>query len=543
MNKQFIENKTIKDISDISFSKFSDNDFLCSPSNKSNTKVRNYSYSDVKNLLLKYTSYFKSLNLKHSERVSVIVGNIPEYFIIKLSLNYIGLSCVPLNNELTLDEIAFIVKHSESKLIIANNMHINNIKKIILKIKKKVGLSLFEKNTITTVIKIKRNNLYKNTKITPSDEASLLYTSGTTGKPKACILSHFYEINSGYSYAIKKGFISIKREKERLYNCLPVHHVNSGVLSFYAILITGNCQIQSKRFSAKSFWEEIKYSKATIFHYLGVIVSILLKQKYKEIEINNCLRLGVGAGIEPSLHNKFEKRFNIPMIELWGMTEMVRCIYDHRKSRVIGKRRFGKADTTLEVKIINNEGKAVINKEGELLIRYSKANPKKGFFSGYYKNKKATEEVWKNNWFHTGDVVIKDQKDYLYFVDRKKNIIRRAGENISAAEVEAALLALEIVKNCAVIAFPHEIYEEEVLAFIVVKGSKNFGKVKAQNILNLLIKKISYYKLPGYIQFTNSIPITSTQKIVKSELLKKIKLEDKSRLFDLCDYKKLLKTN
>ena len=154
MNKQFIENKTIKDISDISFSKFSDNDFLCSPSNKSNTKVRNYSYSNVKNLLLKYTSYFKSLNLKHSERVSVIVGNIPEYFIIKLSLNYIGLSCVPLNNELTLDEIAFIVKHSESKLIIANNMHINNIKKIILKIKKKVGLSLFEKNTITTVIKI-----------------------------------------------------------------------------------------------------------------------------------------------------------------------------------------------------------------------------------------------------------------------------------------------------------------------------------------------------------------------------------------------------
>ena len=543
MNKQFIENKTIKDILDISFSKFSDNDFLCSPSNKSNTKVRNYSYRDVKNLLLKYTSYFKSLNLKHSERVSVIVGNIPEYFIIKLSLNYIGLSCVPLNYELTLDEIAFIVNHSESKLIIANNIYINNIKKIILKINRKVGLSLFEKNTITTVIRIKRKNLYKNTKINPSDEASLLYTSGTTGKPKACILSHFYEINSGYSYAIKKGFISIKREKEKLYNCLPVHHVNSGVLSFFAILITGNCQIQSKRFSAKSFWEEIKYSKATIFHYLGVIVSILLKQKYKEIEINNCLRLGVGAGIEPSLHNNFEKRFNIPMIELWGMTEMVRCIYDYRKPRVLGKRRFGKVDTTLEVKIIDSKGKDVINKEGELLIRNSKETPKKGFFSGYYKNKKATEKAWKNNWFHTGDLVIKDQNDYLYFVDRKKNIIRRAGENISSAEVEAALLSLGIVKNCATIAFPHEIYEEEVFAFIVVKDSKNISKVKAQNILNLLVKKISYYKLPGYIQFTNSIPITSTQKIVKSELLKKIKLEDKSKLFDLCDYKKLLKTN
>ena len=388
MNKQFIENKTIKDILDISFSKFSSNAFLCSPSNRSNTKVSSYSYCDVKNLLLTYTSYFKSLNLKHSERVSVIVGNIPEYFIIKLSLNYIGLSCVPLNYELTPAEIAFIVKHSESKLIIANNIHINKIKNIIYKIKRKIGLSLFEKNAITTVIKIKRKNLYKNTKIVSSDEASLLYTSGTTGKPKACILSHFYEINSGYSYAVKKGFISMKRGKERLYNCLPVHHVNSGVLSFYAVLITGNCQIKRKRFSANSFWEEIKYSKATIFHYLGVIVSILLKQKKREIEVNNSLRLGVGAGIEPSLHKSFEKRFNIPMIELWGMTEMVRCIYDHRKSRVIGKRCFGKADTTLEIKIIDSKGKDVINKEGELLIRNSKSTPKKGFFSGYYKNKK-----------------------------------------------------------------------------------------------------------------------------------------------------------
>ena len=543
MDKQFIENSTIKDIFNNSVTNFSKNNFLCSPCNRANSKINNYSYNDVKKILTDYISYFKSLNLRHSDRVSVIVGNIPEYFIIKLSLNYIGLSCVPLNYELTLDELTFIIKHSESKLVISNSIYIKNIQKIILKIKRKIGLSLFEKNKMTTIKKIRRKQLYKSITIKPSDEASLLYTSGTTGKPKACMLSHFYEINAGYSYAQKKGLISLKVGKDRIYNCLPVHHVNSGILSFYAVLITGNCQIQGKRFSAKSFWKEIKYSEATVFHYLGVIVSILLKQKYNKIEANNFLRLGVGAGIEPNLHKDFENRFNMPMIELWGMTEMVRCIYDFKKNRAVGKRCFGRNDSSLEVKVISNIGKSLINKEGEMLIRHSKKDPKKGFFKGYFKNKKATETIWKDNWFHTGDIVIKDQKNYLYFVDRKKNIIRRAGENISSAEVEAALLSLKIVKNCATIALPHEIYGEEVFVFIIVKNNKNISKDMAQNILRSLSKKISYFKLPGYIQFTNFIPITSTQKVVKSELLKRIKSEDKSKLYDLCDYKKSLKTN
>ena len=312
----------------------------------------------------------------------------------------------------------YIIKHSECKLIISNNIYLNNIKKILIKHRYKSGLSLFEKNKLTTIKKIKRKYLYKNIRLSPSDEASLLYTSGTTGKPKACILSHYYEINAGYSYTMKKGLIALKEGKERIYNCLPVHHVNSGVLSFYAALLTGNCQIQAKRFSSKAFWKDIKYSKATVFHYLGVIASILLKQKYNKIEEKNNLRLGIGAGIEPNLHADFEKRFRVPMLELWGMTEMVRCIYDYKKNRKIGKRCFGKPDNSLEVKVIDNRGENLINKEGELLIRHSNEIPDKGFFSGYYKNKKATQTIWKNNWFHTGDIVIKDRKGYLYFVDR-----------------------------------------------------------------------------------------------------------------------------
>merc|ERR1711991_1308397 len=141
---------------------------------------------------------------------------------------------------------------------------------------------------------------------------------------------------------LKKGLISIKYSKEKIYNCLPVHHVNAGILSFYAAFLTGNTQIQAKRFSVSRFWKEKK---------------------------NNNLRLGIGAGIEPHFHNIFEERFKIPMVELWGMTEMVRCIFDHKKSRKIGKRCFGKPDDSLETKVINSSKKSVLNEEGELIIR------------------------------------------------------------------------------------------------------------------------------------------------------------------------------
>ncbi len=539
--KFFIENNTIDDIFKISVKKFKKEIFLSHPKIRSNKTKNEYTYEEVFNYTQTFKKYFDKLQIKQGDRVAVIVGNIPEFFIIKLSLNCIGVSCVPINYELTLNEINYIIKHSNSRYIITSIDFLENIKKIVSKKISALGILLFKDNNLIEIKKnkVKKRKTYK--KILPSSEASLLYTSGTTGKPKACILSHFYEINAGFSYLLKKELVSIRIKNERLYNCLPVHHVNSGIFSFYAILISGNCQIQAKRFSTANFWKEIKYSNATIFHYLGIMAPVLLKKKKSKLEINNKLRLGVGAGIEPALHKKFEKRFKIPMVELWGMTEMVRCIFDNKKNRIIGKRCFGKPDKSLEIKLYNAKSVNFLFKQGELLIRHNSKNPKKGFFTGYYKNIYETKKIWKNNWFHTGDIVKIDKFNNLYFVDRKKNIIRRSGENISSAEIEATLLGLSEIKNTAVCAYPHEIYDEEVLAFIILKNKKNETEKYAKKIIYKLSKNLTYFKLPAYIQFTDKLPVTSSQKIKKNNLIKKFKEENKLKIYDLCEYKKLFK--
>ncbi len=212
-SKLFLENITIKDISNLLFKRFKNNILLESSRKKHNQSINSYSFNDVANYVDIYSNYFKKVNINRKDRVAIIVGNIPEFFILKIALNYNGISCVPLNYELNISELKYIIEHSKAKHLICTKQYLDKIKDILKG--KKVGLSIFNRNKLTLIIennKIKKNN---NKFLKPTDEASLIYTSGTTGKPKGCILSHFYEINAGYSYTLKKGLISIKSSKEK----------------------------------------------------------------------------------------------------------------------------------------------------------------------------------------------------------------------------------------------------------------------------------------------------------------------------------------
>ena len=155
---------------------------------------------------------------------------------------------------------------------------------------------------------------------------------------------------------------------------------------------------------------------------------------------------------------------------MWAMTETGRLISDNFEPIKIHTRSFGKVDVGVEAKIIDANGNTLKpNEPGEFVIRNSVKEPRKGFFCGYLKDDKATEDSWENGWFHTGDSAIYDEDGYFHFLDRMKNIIRRAGENIAAAEIEAIITKHDKVRQVAVLAVPDEIREEEVMACIVLK--------------------------------------------------------------------------
>jgi acyl-CoA synthetase (AMP-forming)/AMP-acid ligase II len=316
-----------------------------------------------------------------------------------------------------------------------------------------------------------------------------------------------------------RGRVALRPGQERFYNPLPLYHMNHLAVTLTAAILTHNALVLTDRFSPQRWWSEVIETDATVVHYLGVIAALLMANATAPSDTAHRVRVGVGAGIEPDLHAACEARFGFPFVEVWGMTETGRVTSDAVEPRKVGSRAIGASFPGLELAIVDDADKPVpVGEPGELVVRSSAADPRHGFFSGYLKNEIATAEAWRNGWFHTGDIVRQDAAGTVYFIDRRKNIIRRAGENIAAAEVEAVLQAHDAVLQVGVLAVVDELREEEVMAAVVLQPGHAPNRDMAERLVAHARATLAYYKAPGWIVFLDRLPTTGTQKIQKGQI-------------------------
>lgn len=450
----------------------------------------------------------------HGHRVAMLLDNRPEHFLHKLALNSLGACVVPVNPEYRPSELAYLLEHSEPDLAVVIPERRAQFEAGIAVATWKPPVVLFD--AMDGLPSPKRPALAD--PITGRTPSSILYTSGTTGRPKGCVLSHGYELDAGIWYVTRGGLCDYRESGERVYSPLPAYHVNSSVMVFAAAIVGGHCQIQTDRFHPERWWREVCETGATVIHYLGVIAPMLLGQPESPQDRDHQVRFGIGAGVEPTLHAAFEQRFGFPLVEVWGMTECVRILIDNDPKRAPGTRCFGKSVPGLEVRLVDDKEQDVpAGTPGEMLVRHSAATPRRSFFSEYLNNEEATAEAWRNGWFHTGDMVRADENGRLFFVDRKKNIIRRSGENIAAAEIEAVLQAHPLVKQVAILAAPDPVREEEVFACIILNDGAA-PAAAAEALFAHCMEHMAYYKPPGWFYFTDTIPTTGTQKIQKHQI-------------------------
>ena len=489
--------------------------FLISPS-RNQKGMTTFSYQETFEKAYKISTIFSDNGYGNNLRVATLLGSTPAHYIVKLALNKIGVSVVPINPDYSPDETAYLLADSGSVLAICAEHYMKQLKTAIAY--KDLSVPIVTYDEIENIHTLKPSSDL-GTQVHGKTEASLLYTSGTTGRPKGCMLSHEYELMCGEVYANIGAPISLSFGKDKILNPLPSYHINAGIVTFFAAMLTGNSLIQPERFSISNWWEDINETEATIFHYLGVIIAVLLSDQSATKASLGKLRVGFGAGVEPALHQEFETRFGIPLVECWGMTEMCRVLYNNEEPRQIHTRAMGRPRDDLQVKVVDeNDQEVARGKPGEMVVRHSEKTPRAGAFSGYLNKEKETEEAWKSGWFHTGDTVTMDETGMLYFVDRAKNIIRRAGENIAAAEVENCLFEIEFVSKIACIAVKDDIREEEVMACVVLEEDKKKSKEVAEILFNHATEKMAYFKAPGYILFMDDLPVTGTQKVVKHKI-------------------------
>ena len=487
----------------------------------------------------------------HGHRAGLLLENRPAFFLHWFALNALGVSVVPINAELRSAELRYLLEHSELCLAISLPERIASLREAAASNNDPAAVPvLLPPDHDGPVPPAPRPAPKATEPITRASECALLYTSGTTGRPKGCVLGNDYYLLAGEWYATIGGLCTLRDAsrspqalasqtpppegaesawggpaptQERLVTPLPLTHMNAMAYSAMAMVITGGCLVQLDRFHPGSWWQTVRDTRATVVHYLGVMPAMLLGAAPSPADRDHAVRFGFGAGVDRRQQAAFEQRFGFPLLEAWAMTETGAgaVVIANHEPRQVGMSCFGRAEPAVQWRLVGDDGGDVpTGQPGELWVRAAGPDPKRGFFSEYLKDPEATAEAWADGWFHTGDLVRADENGYLYFVDRKKNVIRRSGENISAVEVESVLAQHPRVAAVAVAAAPDEVRGDEVLACVVRRDPAPDEDLQqlAAHITQHALQQLAYYKAPGYVAFVDALPLTPSQKVQRAQL-------------------------
>lgn len=340
-----------------------------------------------------------------------------------------------------------------------------------------------------------------------SDPALILYTSGSTGRSKAAVISNRFVLRQAQGVIDGLGL----RPDDVLYCPYPMFHLDAAVMTVAPALLLRSVAAIGVRFSVSRYWDEVRALKATVFDFMGATLTMLWKQPPSPSDRDHTARLGWGVPL-PDWAPEFEARFGCRLVELYGSTEVGTILYTPQDA----PRRPGSCGVPMgpwEVRLIDEGGFAVADgMPGELVVRSTEPSV---LMDGYWGMPDATLAAFRDQWFHTGDLLTRDADGWYSFVGRRKDIIRRRGENISAAEVEMALETHPDVMECAAVGVPSEMTEDDLLVCVVPRDGST---LTPQLLAAWCAGRMARFMVPRYLRFLPALPKTPTDKVEKFRL-------------------------
>lgn len=478
---------------------------------------QSFTYSDLDKESDKVAKGLQSLGIRKGDKVAIIMDNRPEFLFLWFGLSKLGAIEVPINTAHKGDLLVHMIDTAQCCLMVVESSYLDRVASVLKDlpgIEKIVVLNDDEsiaphlnKKTFDYHTEIDNDGVFKKTDVLLSDPFAIIFTSGTTGPSKGSLMPQ--------NYALFMGKVCMEcceyTEDDCLYNTLPLFHGNAQFLSTMPALMSGAKMVISPRFSASRFWPDVKKYDCTEFNYIGGILPILLKADPKPDDADNPLRIMFGGGCPPDLFDEVENRFGVTLLEGYGMSEIGLPLLNTMKSRKKGT--CGKPVYGCQVKLVDDFGIEVApGIPGELLLRNKEPFT---MLLGYYNMPEKTVEAWKDLWFNTGDYLVADQDGFFNFVDRKKDALRRRGENISSHEVEKVINSNPAVLESAAIGVKSEMTEDEVMVCIKLK---NNVRITPESLLDYCQKRMAYFMVPRFVRIMDQLPKTKTQKILKARL-------------------------
>lgn len=478
-------------------------------------KDQSYTYHDMNRYADRCANAFLRQGVEKGDKISIMLPNCPEYIWIWWGSAKIGAVEVPINTSYKGEFLRHLVDQSDSKILFLDHDYLDRLKLIednLKKLKKVVVLGGLTKEDAhaSTIPLMSWEDFFDapetpvDIKIYPHDPQNIIYTSGTTGLSKGALGPHkFWIVVAEQLLPLREG-----GRDDIFYTFLPLYHMNGQCLTTITALLAEGQMVLSDKFSASRFWDEIKKYQATQFNYLGAVIPILEKQPERPDDIDNTIKIAFGAGCPQAVMERFEKRFGCKCMEGFGMTEIGIPVHTTLTDRRPGS--CGKPLPIYEIKLVDDEDNEVPpGVPGEIIFR-----PKEPFtmMLGYYNMPDKTLETYRNLWFHTGDLAKRDEDGYLYFEDRKKDSLRRRGENISSFEVERAINAHPKVLESAAVAVRAEMPEDEVKICVVLKPGETLAP---EELIAFAAERMPYFAVPRFVEFMDALPKTPTERVQK----------------------------
>lgn len=440
---------------------------------------------------------------------AVLLPNSPEFLATFHGLVSTGGVMVPMNTRYVPDEAAYVLEHSGAKVLLTDREHYERmIAPIRSRLTKLERVLLLDGEGDEDFRALLEADLpAPRPKIDPEDVAVVLYTSGTTGNPKGSLTpqAHFVINGTALNRAIDLDADGVHM------TVLPLFHQNAETTTTGA-LIAGCRLVIAPRFSRRGFWDDVERFGVTHAGYLGSIIPLLDKLEDPR-ERDSTLRVMWGAGLSPEAQVRLEERWGVIFIEMFGMTETGMDTVNP----IHGERRLGSCGLPVEgknVRIVDeNDNEVPPETPGEIVVQVMPAVTR-----GYLNDPEATARALRGGWMHTGDMAKRDADGYFYFLDRYKDIIRRSGENMSSAGIEAVVRDHPAVLDAAVVPVPDEIRGEEVKAIVVLREGLSPEDMPPEDLRSWCRERLADYKVPRYVEYRETVERTATGKVRKQQM-------------------------
>ena len=474
-----------------------------------------------KNQSLKYKELISSVEetaaflqqeckLLSGDRVAYYGPNNPEIVILILAASKIGVIIVPLNWRLAVPEIKFLLDNSTPKVVLFDPVFKSNYLKIINNKNKIISIPIINDNSFGLALSLRRKNFYGSLRVKNNSlDLLLVYTSGTTGRPKGAVLSN----KSVICNSLMSHHAHSMDSKDSVFICLPLFHVGGINILFLPALFIGAKTFLEEKFDQDSALKLIESEKITQFITVPKILNELLKSKLWNVsDLSSLKNISVGSTDVPvELINKVQKK-NVPVIQIYGATETSPlAIYQTSEMAFNSVGSIGTKGLYCSIKLVNEKLKKVkTGHSGEILVKGDNV------LSYYWKDKEATKTNIVDGWFRTGDIARVDEQGYYWFLDRIKNVIISGGENIYPAELERILKTLNNIPEFSIVGKKDPDWGE-VPVIAIKKQNNTYSKGE---IIDYFVGKVAKYKIPKDVIFVNDLPKNALGKILVNEVKK-----------------------